>query len=367
MVDKPKGRTENLIDGFFKLCGKVAGVIGKRTEKHRNAVHGFNERHPRISRTIVVSVCIVVLGALIVGFTKPKLVTVNIDDSNGITTTQYETTSMRVDSFIENHQIDYVYGQDVIDTELYSGISDNMEINIRKAVQIPVTADGKTEVVTILPMTAEELLKELDIKVGEKDIVEPALDHKLQKGDGLCVKRVTTDIAVEEVTTDYEIRYVADYSMSIGKTAVVQEGATGIVQNTYDVVFVDGAESSRTLKETEVLRQKQDTVISYGMNISSGIPSGLQYKTKISGVKAVAYNFSGNPKGAYGLPCAYGTCAVDKNVIPLGSLLYIEGYGYAVANDVGTGIKGNIVDLYMEDSRQCGVWGARTVNVYVIR
>ena len=155
--------------------------------------------------------------------------------------------------------------------------------------------------------------------------------------------------------------------MSIGKTAVVQEGATGIVQNTYDVVFVDGAESSRTLKETEVLRQKQDTVISYGMNISSGIPSGLQYKTKISGVKAVAYNFSGNPKGAYGLPCAYGTCAVDKNVIPLGSLLYIEGYGYAVANDVGTGIKGNIVDLYMEDSRQCGVWGARTVNVYVIR
>ena len=144
MVDKPKGRTENLIDGFFKLCGKVAGVIGKRTEKHRNAVHGFNERHPRISRTIVVSVCIVVLGALIVGFTKPKLVTVNIDDSNGITTTQYETTSMRVDSFIENHQIDYVYGQDVIDTELYSGISDNMEINIRKAVQIPVTADGGT-------------------------------------------------------------------------------------------------------------------------------------------------------------------------------------------------------------------------------
>lgn len=102
------------------------------------------------------------------------------------------------------------------------------------------------------------------------------------------------------------------------------------------------------------------------MNISSGVPSGLQYKTKISGVKAVSYYFPGTPKGAYGLPCTYGTCAVDKNVIPLGSLLYIEGYGYAIANDVGTAIKGNVVDLYMEDLRQCGTWGARTVNVYVI-
>ncbi len=367
MVDKPKGKTEILIDGFFKWCGKFAEIVGDKTACHRNAARNFKERHPRVSRTIVVSVCIVVLGALIVGFTKPKMVTVNIDDSNGITTTQYETTSMRVDSFIENHQIDYVYGQDVIDVELYSGISDNMEINIQKAVQIPVTADGKTEIVTILPITAGELLDELGIKVGDNDIVEPALDHKLQKGDELRVKRVTTDIAVEEVTTDYEIRYAADYSMGIGRTAVVQEGTTGRIQNTYDVVLVDGEESSRTLKETVVLQQKQDRVIAYGVNISLGIPSGLQYKTKISGVRAVSYNFSGNPKGAYGLPCTYGTCAVDKDVIPLGSLLYIEGYGYAVANDVGTGIKGNTIDLYMEDLRQCGIWGARTVNVYVIR
>ena len=53
-------------------------------------------------------------------------------------------------------------------------------------------------------------------------------------------------------------------------------------------------------------------------------------------------------------------------MIPLGSLLYIEGYGYAIANDVGSAIKGNIVDLYMEENSQCLAWGARTVNVYII-
>ena len=154
--------------------------------------------------------------------------------------------------------------------------------------------------------------------------------------------------------------------MAIGKTEVVQEGATGKELRTYYVVNVDGKEESRTLVESETIQEKQDRVIAYGMNMSMGVPSGLQYSRVITNVRAVSYNFSGSPRGAYGLPCTYGTCAVDKNVIPLGSLLYIEGYGYAIANDVGSSIKGNTVDLYMEDMRQCYAWGARRVNVYVI-
>ena len=58
--------------------------------------------------------------------------------------------------------------------------------------------------------------------------------------------------------------------------------------------------------------------------------------------------------------------AVDEDLIPLGSLLYIEGYGYAIANDVGTSIKGKTVDLYMEKYEQCLLWGARWTTVYVI-
>lgn len=78
--------------------------------------------------------------------------------------------------------------------------------------------------------------------------MEPAQDHVLEKGDELFVRRVTTDVVVEEAVTDYEIRYQADYSMSIGKTEVVQEGSAGRVSNTYDVVLIDGVEESRTLR-----------------------------------------------------------------------------------------------------------------------
>lgn len=65
-----------------------------------------------------------------------------------------------------------------------------------------------------MPVTVKDLIDELGITVGEDDIVEPAMDHVLVKGDELQVKRVTTDYVTEEVTTDYEVRYVNDYSLA---------------------------------------------------------------------------------------------------------------------------------------------------------
>ena len=134
----------------------------------------------------------------------------------------------------------------------------------------------------------------------------------------------------------------------------------------FKVTYIDGVESERELLSSKTLVPVQNKIIAYGVYMNFNEPYGLNYAKKITDVKAVSYHFSGNPKGAYGKPCTYGTCAVDPKVIPLGSLIYIEGYGYAVANDVGTGIKGNIVDVYMEYGPQCYTWGARTVDVYLI-
>lgn len=366
MIDKPKDKVEGLIERFFGWSRKGRDAACDKLSLPAKKARTFKDAHPRLAATIVATICISAAGLVIVGFATPKTVIVNIDDSIETTTTKYETTSMRVDSFIENHEIDYVYGQDIIDVQMYDGISDNMEINITKALQIPVTADGKTQTVTTLPVTVGELLEKLEIEVGEKDIVEPAIDQILEGGSHVYVRRVTEKTLEEEVVIEYEQVYSVDYNMAIGKTEVSQEGKDGLEKRKYLVTYIDGEESDRSLEDTEVLEEKQDKIISYGMGVFSGTPSGLQYKEKISGVRAVSYYYEGNPRGAYGLPCEYGTCAVDSSVIPLGSLLYIEGYGYAIANDVGTAIKGNTVDLYMEKYSQCLAWGARTVNVYVI-
>lgn len=66
-----------------------------------------------------------------------------------------------------------------------------------------------------------------------------------------------------------------------------------------------------------------------------------------------------------GLPLARGIVAVDPKVIPMGSKLYIEGYGEAIAADQGGAIKGNRIDLFMDSKSEAYAWGMRTVKVTV--
>ncbi|MVX63314.1 3D domain-containing protein [Clostridium chromiireducens] len=65
-------------------------------------------------------------------------------------------------------------------------------------------------------------------------------------------------------------------------------------------------------------------------------------------------------------PNGISTVSVDPSVIPLGTYLYIEGYGYAVAADSGSAIKGNEVDVYFSSSNECNNWGRQNVKVTVL-
>lgn len=60
------------------------------------------------------------------------------------------------------------------------------------------------------------------------------------------------------------------------------------------------------------------------------------------------------------------TIAVDSSIIPLGSLLYIDGYGYAIAADTGAAVQGYIIDLYLNSYDECINWGRQNVSVYLI-
>ena len=77
-------------------------------------------------------------------------------------------------------------------------------------------------------------------------------------------------------------------------------------------------------------------------------------------VSATCYDLSG--RTATGMPVGQGVVAVDPSVIPLGTRMYVPGYGNGVAADVGGGIKGDTIDLWMTPS-QCAAWGRRTVTI----
>ena len=65
-------------------------------------------------------------------------------------------------------------------------------------------------------------------------------------------------------------------------------------------------------------------------------------------------------------PEGLSSVAVDPNVIPLGSKVYVEGYGYAIASDTGGVIKGNKIDLYMNSLEECYAFGRRSVTVHLV-
>ena len=352
MIDRPNGKVEVLLDRLYTLCGKMRDKASE-------------EKGKKWIKSISAVTCVMVLGTLIVGYVTPETVTVIVDTSLEKEKTVYETTATKVESFIEDHQIDYVDGVDEMDVELDEKIKDNMIIRITKAIDIKVKADGKTQKLTTLPLTADEAIALAGITVGEDDIVEPKGDTMLKTGDKVIVRRVTYKRASEYETIPYEVVYKEDPSMGIGQMELTQEGRDGRLKKTYRVKYIDGKEDSRELIKTKTVKSVKDKTYCYGTDITfGGAPDS--YIKKVSGVRAVSYYFDGNPSGAYGLPCTYGTVAVDPSVFPLGSLLYIEGYGYAIANDVGTSIKGNVVDLYMERYDQCLMWGAHSVNVYLV-
>jgi 3D (Asp-Asp-Asp) domain-containing protein len=80
-------------------------------------------------------------------------------------------------------------------------------------------------------------------------------------------------------------------------------------------------------------------------------------------VDAVAYHLPG--RTASGLPVGVGVIAVDPSVIPLGTRVFVPGYGPAVAADVGSAIRGNIIDLWMPSTAAARAWGRRTVTITV--
>ena len=90
----------------------------------------------------------------------------------------------------------------------------------------------------------------------------------------------------------------------------------------------------------------------------------LRYRRVIK-MKATAY--SGGGLCANGKRCKVGRVAVDPRVIPLGTWLYVKGYGFCQACDTGGAIKGNRIDVYFNSEGRCNRYGVRSTKVYVLR
>lgn len=135
-----------------------------------------------------------------------------------------------------------------------------------------------------------------------------------------------------------------------------------------DMSSVTNKAKNAISKGNNKIQELQNTTpaVSYENNTVNRGESGFK---KTMTVEATAY--SGHSITATGLkpvrnPSGLSSIAVDPRVIPLGSKVYIPGYGYAIASDTGGAIKGNIIDLYMNSSEECRQWGRRNVTLHIV-
>ena len=126
---------------------------------------------------------------------------------------------------------------------------------------------------------------------------------------------------------------------------------------------VDGRVGPATMGALEKMENRKG---GQSVKNSNGEPSKY---SKVLTVEATAYSSQDPGNGNYtatGSRLKKGIVSVDPRLIPLGTKLYVEGYGYAVADDVGGAIKGHRIDLAYDSRSEALQFGRQTVKVYVL-
>ncbi len=237
---------------------------------------------------------------------------------------------------------------------------------------VRVQVDGGT-VVTRAPFPRlESILQDAGVELGGKDRAEA----KIVTGEGnipeINVVRVRNRIVGEEEPIPFPVRRVGDLHLAPGETRVLSPGRPGVLLKKFEVTTENGQEVARKELGSEVIKKPVPRIIAYGARTTPEVrqtasrddgPGGNA--RRVIRVVATAYTHTGNPTATGVMPYVGGV-AVDPDVIPLGSRLYIEGYGPARAVDTGGLIKGNRIDLFFDSAAECYKWGKREVNVYVM-
>ena len=318
----------------------------------------------------------ILIAAAVVVFSNMKQITIAVDGKAHKVTTfssTYAAVLMK-----ENIKVG---PKDKAVPSLDSKVENGSSINITRAVKVKVAVDGKSLDVESAEANVGDMLATEGVKLGDQDKVSPSKDSKLQDGTEVAVVRVNTSDVTQVSPVEYATVVKNDSSILKGVKKVVQAGQAGEKSAVFKVIYENGVEVSRSLVSEAVTKEPVQQIVATGTSVAVAVAKtastsrgGDFSSSKVINMKTTAYNSAetGSNITASGAVAVrnssgYSTIAVDPSVIPLGTKVYVEGYGYAIAQDTGGAIHGNIIDLYFNSMSEVNAWGVRYVNVYILQ
>ena len=288
---------------------------------------------------------------------------------------------------------------DTYTTQTGNGVS---EITINRIQMITVQEGNETIVVGSYGGTVADVLASLDISLSDSDVLSCEPDTLTYDGMTVRLTRVEREILEYDQTLPFATRSYEDSSLEPGEQRVLIRGQEGLAHCRAQILYENGEEVQRDILSQQIVTAPTDEVILHGVDRSvkeqefSGNPD---YRQSDTSQKSVVLNSEGGTvpgtnlrfsqllsfqATAYycepwesgitytGTQARVGAIAVDPDIIPLGTKMYIVSadgeylYGYCVAEDTGGAIQGNIVDLFFNTYEECIQFGRRDVLIYIL-
>lgn len=263
-----------------------------------------------------------------------------------------------------------LYLADSVSPDLYTAVTDNLDVTINRSLPVSIIADGVTIETRVRGQTVADALAEAEIALIGLDYAIPDDDTRLLPGIRIRVIRVNEDVVFEETRQPFETVYQADPTLEIDQKQTLQPGQEGITQTSIRVRYENGVEISRDVEETTIVQEPVNQIIGYGTNIvlrTIDTPDGPRQYWRRLRMYATSYHpaaLGGDNITATGKKLTKGVVGSDPRVITYGTSLYVPGYGEGVMADTGGARPGLWIDLGYDDENWVS-W-SRWVDVYLL-
>ncbi|MCL5994597.1 MAG: ubiquitin-like domain-containing protein [Chloroflexi bacterium] len=247
---------------------------------------------------------------------------------------------------------------------------------ITRSRPVSVWVDGRRIKTRTHRAVVADVLADLNIVLYGEDYARPELNTAISDNTEIKVVRVRHEVVINQDVIPFETRWEANVDLELDHEALGQEGQPGVHERRTLVYYEDNAEIKRELIADFVAREPQDKIYNYGTKVvvrTMQTPSGPVEYWRVIRMLATSYSAStaGVSRSAsyYGrVRCGFamrsGIVAVDPRLIPLGTNVYVDGYGVGNACDTGSAIIGKRIDLGYDDNN-LQLW-YRWVDVYLL-